>query len=398
MYTFFFAGEGGIYYPVRGTASGLLADHPRNFRNFRSQTVGNPADSDEVHTDRKDHIVRVWDHKAPLNPITITNKGIRITTRVVDLQATWNPEQSMIIILNCSPGGDTKRATGTYIRRQYEDRYARVRTDELADVRLNHDHTTHTLHGLKAVGADIRGHQFDQPWTKSFDIHQESLASNRLQGQHFDGDTVLLQRYQNAFQLRRNSFKRTTVFGSYILYSIGIWQAHGAWRFFRFDPHGKDKDAIFDTSSGHEFALLYRTPTQLDLLVIILGVNPVTGKHWVNAVCVDDEELTREGSNVAKILKGIRDLSQPHQAYSSQSLVLIAEKSLYILVRAQPRLVEGIPMHDVHLIGPWPYSWVVFIKERLFVIIFLTVAVFVFMSSMISLVFTFVSLLDRIWL
>lgn len=369
---------------IRGTASGLLADHPRNFRNFRSQTIGNSADVHEVHTDHKDHIVRVWDHKAPRNPITITNKGIHITSRVVDLHAVWNPEQSMILILNCSPGGDTQRATGIYIRRQYEDRYARVRTDELAEVRLIHevDQTRHTLHGLKAGGAEIRGHQFDQPWTTSFDIEQEYLASHRLGGQHSDGGTALLRRYQNAFQLRRKSFRATTVFGAYILYGMGIWQAHGAWRFFRFDPHSKSRDVIFDTSPGHEFALLFYPPNRLDLFVIILGVDLVTGKHWVNAVCVDDAELTREGANLAKILKGIRARPQSHRSYSGQKLVLLSEGSLCVTVLVEPELVEGIPMHKVRLIGPWPYSWIRSIKRRLrlFAVMFLTVNLFFFIS------------------
>lgn len=369
---------------IRGTASGLLADHPRNFRNFRSRTIGNTADVQEVHKDHKDHIVRVWDHKAPQNPITITNKGIHITSRVVDLHAAWNPDQSMILILNCSPGGDTERATGIYIRRQYEDRYARVRTDELAEVRLIHevDQTRHTLHGLKAGGAEIRGYQFDQPWTTSFDIEQEYLASQRLGGQHSDGGTALLRRYQDAFQLRRNSFKAITVFGAYILYGMGIWQAHGAWRFFRFDPHSRNRDVIFDTSPGHEFALLFHPPNRVDLFVIILGVDSVTGKHWINAVCVDDAELAREGANLAKILKGIRERSQPHRSYSGQELVLLAEKSLYITVLAEPELVEGIPMHRVRLIGPWPYSWFVFIKRGLrhFAVMFLTVNLVFFMS------------------
>lgn len=158
----------------------------------------------------------------------------------------------MILILNCSPGGDTERATGIYIRRQYEDRYARVRTNELADIRLGHagDHTTHTLHGLKAGGADVRGYQFDQPWTTSLDIQSESLAAQKLDSRHFGGYTALMLQYQNAFQLRRNSFEMATVFGTYILYSMGIWQAHGAWHIFRFNPDSKSRDAIFNTSPG----------------------------------------------------------------------------------------------------------------------------------------------------
>lgn len=110
----------------------------------------------------------------------------------------------------------------------------------------------------------------------------------------------------------------------------------------------------------------------------------MTGKHWVNAMCVDDEELIREGANMVKILKGIRALYQPHRRYSSQKVVLVAGKSLYVVVRAQPRLVEGIRMHRVQLTGPWPYSWVLFMKKGLFVVMF----------SIFNLLITFVSLLQ----
>lgn len=218
---------------IHGTVSGLLADYPRNFRN-RSQTIASPADVPEAHTGHKDHIVRVWDHEAPQNPIAITDKGIRITSRVIDLHAAWNPEQSMILILSCSPGGDTERATGIYIRRQYEDRYVRVRTADLADVRLSHGgdhHTRHTLHGLKAGSADICGLQFDQAldnivrhpsrdlWLRKGPRASTSMAAHRC-----------------TSGTKSKSSQATTVFGAYILDSMGIRQAHGAWRFFRFDP------------------------------------------------------------------------------------------------------------------------------------------------------------------
>lgn len=94
----------------------------------------------------------------------------------------------------------------------------------------------------------------------------------------------------------------------------------------------------------------------MDLLVVFLGVDLVTGKPWVNAVCVDDEQMTKEGDNIAKILKDTRALYQTHRSYSNQKLVLLAGKCLYVVVRAQPRLVRGIPMHRVQLTGPWPSS------------------------------------------
>lgn len=366
---------------IRGTASGLLADHPRNFQNFRSQTGANPADVHNLKvggTGEEDQIVRVSDQNAPQNPITLTNKGIRITCQVIDLHAisTWNPGQSLILILNCSPGGDMERAIGIFIRRQYEDRYARVRTDELVEVYLSQSghHDRRTLHGIKAGGTDIRGNQFDQPWTTSLEIRQEYLASQMVEGQHSDvaSDVLLRRRYRHALQLPRSSFKKISVFGTYVLYGIGIWQQHATWRFFRFDPHSADQDAIFDTSQGREYALLFRTLDSFDLLVVILGADLVTGKLWVNAVCVDDEDLTGDGAKIAKILEDTRRLKQNPKNISDQKLVILSDERLYIVVRIQPRLVEGIPMHSVQLTRPRPYSWARVMKRGIFVVVFLT--------------------------
>lgn len=357
---------------IHGTASGLLADHPRNFRNFRSKTGAKPADADEAHIDHKDHIVRVWDHKVPQSPITLTNKGIHITSRVADLNSPGNPEQHLILILNCSPGGDMERAIGIYIQRQYEDRYARVRTDELADVHLSHSfsHATHTLHGLKAGGADIFGHKFDQPWTTSVDIQRDigSLEWQKLKGHQPDSGTALLRRYQNAFQLHRTSFKLTNFFGSYFLCGVGIWQEYGAWRFFRFDPNSRSGDLIFDTTPGCKFALLYRMPNRMDHLIVVLGVDPETGKHWINAMCMDDMELTRDGANVAKILTDAQALSDSQRSHTTRKLVRLVGGSLYTAVHIKPRLVGGIPMQRVHLTRPWPSSWKPFFRRWLNVI------------------------------
>lgn len=361
---------------IRGTASGLLADHPRNFRNFRGEVIGSSTDIHGVHTDHNDHIVRVWDHRTPQDPITITNMGIRITCRLVDLYPGKNPDQFMILILNCSPGGNADRATGIYIRRQYEDRYARVRTTDLANVRLRNagDHTRYTIHFLET------GEVIDQPWTTSLDIRQESLASSGLQGQKFDGNTALQRRGQNYLQIRHDSFKANTIFGGYILYGVGIWQAHGSWRFFRFDHHDKYEDAIFDPSPGREFFLLFRTPDDLDLLVLTLGADTVSRNHWVKAVCVDKDELAREGADMAKTLKGIRKLSQEPLSYLNENQVIVAGKSLYIKVWFRSVLVEDLPMHRIQLAGPWPYSWYLIWKRAEFSITVYTVYLVVVLS------------------
>lgn len=362
---------------IPATTSGFLAEHPRNFRNFRSQSDTNLGNMHGGYIFHKDHIVRVWDHKAPQNPITITNKGIRITSRVVDLRAAWNPGQFMILILNCSPGGgDTERATGIYVRRQYEDRYARVRTNELADVRLNRgdEDMWRTLHGLKTGGADIRGHQFDEPWTTSLDIRRESLAPQWLEDQDVDTGAELLQRYEGAFQLCQDSFNANTIFGPYILDSVGILQAHSAWRFFRFDPDSKSGDAIFDTSPGCELALLYRTPNRLDLLVVILGVDLVTENPWINAECVDKAHLAREGANIAKILKGIQAMSRTHRRKSDETMVLLQENSVRIGVRVLPRMVEGMLMHRIQLAQS--SSLKLFMDRGMLVSLFLVIYIF----------------------
>lgn len=138
---------------------------------------------------------------------------------------------------------------------------------------------------------------------------------------------------------------------------------YGAWRFFRFDPNSKSRDLIFDTTPGCKFALLYRMPNRIDHLIVVLGVDLETGKHWIKAVCMDDVELTRDGANVTKILTDAQALSESQRSYTTRKLVRLVGGSLYTAVHIEHRLVGGIPMHRVHLTRPWPYSWNPFFRQ-----------------------------------
>jgi hypothetical protein len=67
---------------------GLFASSPNEFRNFLRES----CDAHRLRNGElgpKDNLVRVWDSKTPKSPITITNKGIRITSHEWDLRRSW---------------------------------------------------------------------------------------------------------------------------------------------------------------------------------------------------------------------------------------------------------------------------------------------------------------------
>ncbi|GAW20874.1 hypothetical protein ANO14919_103860 [Xylariales sp. No.14919] len=81
----------------------------------------------------RDNLIRVWDSKIPTNPITTDNKGIRITNRLKDIQPYTGNRDFLILVLNCNFGGNPARTAGIHLRRQ-DDRYARIRPNEIADI------------------------------------------------------------------------------------------------------------------------------------------------------------------------------------------------------------------------------------------------------------------------
>lgn len=395
------------------SVGGLLAPSPNAFRNFLTARYGTAPDKfwtgvgGRIGLPRaKDDLVRVWDQRQLQEPITLTNKGVKITSRVVDLHASWASRDYIVLILNCCPGGDPSRATGIYLRRQDEDRYARVRTSELADVTLTGgiEYPTMTIYGLRSA-LDVRGHHYDEPWTTSYKVRNE-IADEEAEveeavlsrppssppsspGRPAVAAAVAAEttrhRYEHAFYMRGKCFENSTLFGRYSLCAVFVADPQrGMLRLFRFEPRHNRLDLVLKTHAGFRGALLMRSADGADFVLILLGIRGEAAaadggrEHWLDAMCLDGERFKRDPGALARLILAAEDgrpeaTNHPPQS-SSLSFsttrspppepqhrdfitVRLSDKELILRVRASAVEVEGLPMLAVEISGPWPVSW-----------------------------------------
>ncbi|KAL8339042.1 hypothetical protein RB601_006014 [Gaeumannomyces tritici] len=358
-------------------ASGLLATGPYQFRNFLNRPGTNTGLAGSVASegDPLDNIVRVWDDTAPQEPITLTNRGIRITGRVVDLAPGSRRHELLVLVLNCSPGWNPLLMTGIYIRRERGVQYSRLRPDELVEIEVGGDGSsgaspwlqTLTLYGL-ASAEDVRGHSYVRPWTSAAEIrlemqqesHLNALGLGRLKDvekeeeeekkQEGGEESVVemapapatmtevgvVERYSNAFYMNEGCFNPRVLtgggspFGGYALQTILTGTSKGRYRLFRFDPTERDDLVIKNRSDFRAVLTFTSSGDPSHVLLVLLATNevPLTGSSNERG---DDSSPPRQGLwfNVVKSTRrdqwtkvGLAAGSDPTTALDPESLLL----------------------------------------------------------------------------
>ena len=335
-------------------ATGLLARSPNEFRKFRD-TVDSTAGFQKwegVSLIPIDQIVRVWDTKAPQRPITLTNKGIQITSRVFDLSSPLKREL-MILVLNCSPGGNPFLLTGIYVKRQKEDCYARVRPDVLVDVEIgDRQFETCTIHGLRTA-EDVQAHHYDEPWTTMPRIFQE--MSHEYMYEKSEGAEAVQKRYENAIYMDKLSFRKRTIFGGYSLRAMFVGNGSGQFRFFRFDAEDHS-DMVLKHFPGFEVILVMRStnnPSDLLLILLTSEVSEQSGTPTLRLTAVSNQQET-PGTDLTRIPSLISTMG--YMPLRQTQTVELPNRLLKVSVHVEPVLVADIPMQAVQLSGPWPVS------------------------------------------
>lgn len=337
---------------------GLFASSPKEFRNFFDGLERSVPKHQGSHR-AKDHLIRLWDSRASREPMTISNRGIRITGQIQDLRPNYESLDTIILLLNCCFGGNPVRTAGIYLRRQDEGRYARVRPDELASVEPLRSHTFPlTLYGLGHT-AQVRGHHYDQPWTSSYKIR---LELGDLEHSKFEDVQATKGRYEHAFYVRAKCLKPSTVFGQYKLHGVLIADSRGLLRFFCFYPDDPHMDIVLKTYPGFRVVLLYRAPTSSDLLLVMLGRKPQAhdgGQHWVTATYLTKLELKENSSRLFDAVRSLTEATTNSKAVSCD--VKNDKHRLHLSLIPGP--VEGISMTQLQVSGPWPASsWLTVMK------------------------------------
>ncbi|KAM5348880.1 hypothetical protein ACJ41O_008703 [Fusarium nematophilum] len=335
---------------------GLFASSPREFGNFFDGLLER-RDSEGVVSRTKDHLVRLWDVESSSEPMSLKNRGIRITGQIQDVRARYERHDTVILLLNCCFGGNPGRTAGIYLRRQDKDRYARIRPDELASVEPTGGHITPlTLYGVRST-AEVRGHHYDQPWTSSYKIRRELAA---LEDPTFQDIQATKSRYEHAFYIESDSLKPWTLFGRFRLHGVLMADSRGLLRFFRFKPDAAYEDMMIKTYPGFHVVLLYRTRGSSDVILVVLGrklggvgvVNGDQQQHWVTATYLTRRELS---DNSSRLLDAVGALTETTTA-SSEVSCDVMDYEFRLWLRLTPSMVEDVPVSQLQIAGPWPTS------------------------------------------
>ncbi|KAI0413979.1 hypothetical protein F5X98DRAFT_390347 [Xylaria grammica] len=282
-----------VQHPVRG----LLASSPNEFRNF----IGRPRQSilGDNEVGLGDNLIRVWNSKTPTNPITTDNKGIRVTNRRKDIQPYTGNRDFLILVLNCNFSGNPARTAGIYPRRQ-DDRYARIRPNEIADTQPDAWNIwTDTVSCLRTQ-ADFHGHYFGEPWATIPKMLKDLDNNGVIDG----GADSAAARYENAFYIRSDMFSEIFKFDAYSLLGMLIIDSSGAPRFYYEDLK---QDLVLKAGKHSNAVLIVHCHQSDELILILLGVEDQLGtrKHWFNVSCVTLQELRQDP---ALMLETIRDM------------------------------------------------------------------------------------------
>ncbi|KAF5024097.1 hypothetical protein F66182_3841 [Fusarium sp. NRRL 66182] len=255
---------------------GLFASSPQEFSHY--------FDGYELHgSTRQEHLIRLWNPRLSREPMVLKNKGIHITGQVRDLQPTYDQYDTIILLLNCCFGGNPGYTVGIYLRRQDENRYARIRPDELPSVDSLSSHIPELkLYGLKST-TDVRGHYYHQPWTSSYQIRRELWETEHSK---FEDIRATKSRYHQAFYIKAKDLKLWTLFGCYRLHGVLMVDSRGLLCFFRFDPDERRLDMVLKTYPGFHMVLLYKSRNDSGLILAVLGRKASEegqDQHWVTA-------------------------------------------------------------------------------------------------------------------
>ncbi|KAL6699519.1 hypothetical protein J3F84DRAFT_361029 [Trichoderma pleuroticola] len=252
---------------------GLFAKSPRDFHNFANGAWRRGLPGYKTHS-RFDRLVRVWGSNVPQDPITMSNKGIHITSLVKDLRQPWASGDLMILLLNCCFDANPSATAGIYLKRLGSDRYARVRGNELARVHSDSNTMLASICGIKST-SDIVRLYFEEPWTATARVIEESIEEGRSQM----GSESVRKRYQNAFYLKRSLLNGRRLFHGHQLRQMLIMDSHEIWRSFRFDVKSHDGDLVIKTYPNSKAVLVFESPRYKTSFLLFLATRITNGNY-----------------------------------------------------------------------------------------------------------------------
>ncbi|KAF3070104.1 hypothetical protein CFAM422_006807 [Trichoderma lentiforme] len=354
------------------TAYGLFAKSPRDFHNFTNGSWRRGLPGYKIHS-KFDRLVRVWGSNVPQDPVTMSNKGIHITSLVKDLRHPWASGDLVIMLLNCCFDANPSATAGIYLKRLGSDRYARVRGSELARVHSDSNTTLASICGIKST-SDITGLYFEEPWTATTRVIEEYLEEEKSQ----TGSESVRKRYQNAFYLDRGLLNDNRLSHGSQLRQMLIMDSHEIWRSFRFDIKRHDGDLVIRTYPNFKAVLVFESPRHKTTFLLFLVTRINNGNHEYD---IDAVSLSRDDAK-----EWHQDLSTMEEFIQTKIKFQARQTTPNMKVSLSPVNIYGINMQRIGIPQP---SFIAF-RGRLYGNIFKAVylvSLFVFPIGMFNVVF-----------
>ncbi|PON27190.1 hypothetical protein TGAM01_v204139 [Trichoderma gamsii] len=319
-------------------AYGLFAKSPRDFHNFvdKSYRRGLPEYKIQSGVDR---LVCVWGSKVPQDPITMSNKGIHITSLIKSLRQPWASGDLVILLLNCCFDANPSATAGIYLKRLGADRYARVRGNELARVHSDNNTSLASICGIKST-SDIIGQYFEEPWTTMARVREEYLEEEISQM----GSGSVGKRYKNALYLKPNLLRGNKLFHESQLRQMMIMDSHQIWRSFRFDVKSNDDDLVIKTYPNFKAVLVFESPRHEKSLLLFLAsrINNRNHECDVDAVSLAVDDVREWHQNLSTVEEFIQTKIRLQTRQTTPS----------IKVTLSPFSVHGINMQSIGILQP----------------------------------------------
>ncbi|KAL7900318.1 heterokaryon incompatibility domain-containing protein [Trichoderma sp. SZMC 28014] len=317
---------------------GLFAKSPRDFHNFVDKSYRKGLPEYKINSGL-DRLIRVWGSKVPQDPITMSNKGIHITSLVKSLRRPWASGDLVILLLNCCFDANPSATAGIYLKRLGADRYARVRGDELARVHPDDNTTLASICGIKST-SDIIGQYFEEPWTTMTRVHEEYLEEEISQM----GSASVRKRYQNAFTLKQDLLQGNKLFHGSQLRQMLIMDSHEIWRSFRFDVKSHNDDIVIKTYANFKAVLVFESPRHETSFLLFLASRINNGKYEYDADAVSlNADDGREWH---------QNLSTVEEFIQTKIRLKTRQATPSIKVTLSPVSVYGFNMQSIGIVQP----------------------------------------------
>lgn len=342
---------------------GILASSPREFANFRKKSSGMFEGKEFAG---EDQIMPFGNYHGSQNPATLTNRGVRLTSVIEDMQPD-KPLQFIALGLNCMNDNDISKTIGIYLQRLGGDTYVRVRPHELATCRSYGPQKT--IYGLSTWPPIWDGDVPNVPrQSPALDMHSRPVDMNLTPADmaSLDPDQEdangLRMLYQYAFYLHTTSIRIDAQGHSYYRVSgTYLSETPGVMRYNRLDSRSQGQPVIIPTRRELRYrpfkgGIFLKGSQGLDSILLVLGTSwdpqALDYSCWFETIQLGDQP----GIPDPETLIWITSATPPPLRPFDHKLVTTRDRSVVLNISVKLQRVLALDMFCIEINGNAAYT------------------------------------------